>query len=146
MATMKQVEVQATLGAGMAVECRAGRHQVWIDQPRSGGGTDTGPTPLELLFCSLAGCIASVGRIVAHQRKINLRAMRVTVAGELDVDALLGKSKRNRSGFSGIVVRAQVDADLTAEQKAEFLREVDERCPVSDNLRQLTPVRTELLA
>jgi len=145
MATMKKVEIRATLGPGMKIECRAGQHVVLIDQPRTGGGTDTGPTPLEYLLCALAGCIGSVGRIVAHQKKIALRGMEVSVSGELDVDVLLGKAKQNRAGFPGITVRAKIDADLTEEQKLEFLREVDERCPVSDNLRQLTTVTTEVV-
>jgi len=145
MATMKKVEIRATMGAGMRIECRAGQHTVLIDQPKSGGGTDTGPTPLEYMFCALAGCIGSIARIAAYQKKIALRGMEVTVEGELDVDTLLGKSKQNRAGFPGITVRAKIDADLTDEQKREFLKEVDERCPVSDNLRQLTTVMTEVV-
>ena len=145
MATMKKVQIAATLGPGMKIESRAGNHLVCIDQPRTLGGTDTGPTPLEYLFCALAGCIASVARIVAHQRKVQLRGMEVTVEGEVDVDTLLGKTRQSRSGFVGITVRAKIDADLSPEQKREFLKEVDERCPVSDNLRQLTPVTTELI-
>lgn len=38
------------------------------------------------------------------------------------------------------------DADLTDAQKAEFPREVDERCPVSDNLKQVTTVTTEVIS
>ncbi len=143
MATMKKVEIRANLGTGMKIECRAGQHAVLIDQPKSGGGTDTGPTPLEYLFCALAGCIASVGRIAAHQKKIALRGMEVVVSGELDVDALLGKATPNRAGFPGIAVRVKIDADLSDEQKAAFLHEVDARCPVSDNLRQVTTVTVE---
>jgi uncharacterized OsmC-like protein len=144
VAAMKKVEIRAAMGAGMRIECSTGRHTVLIDQPRPAGGTDAGPTPLEYLFCSLAGCIGSVGRIVAHQKKIALRGMEISVGGELDTDVLLGRSKQNRAGFSGIAVRVKIDADLTDEQKREFLREVDERCPVSDNLRQLTTVTAEV--
>ena len=50
-----------------------------------GGGADKGPTPLEYLFVALAGCIGSIGRIVATQRKLNVRGMEITVEGELDV-------------------------------------------------------------
>ncbi|NQT93836.1 MAG: OsmC family protein [Lentisphaerae bacterium] len=145
MATRKKVEIRANMGAGMKVECRAGQHVVLIDQPRSDGGTDTGPTPLEYLLCALAGCIASISRIAAHQKKIALRGMEVTVEGDLDVDTLLGKSQQSRAGFPGITVRAKIDADLTDEQKREFLKEVDERCPVSDNLRQVTTITTEVV-
>ena len=145
MATMKKVEIQAVMGSGMKIECHAGQHTVLIDQSKTGGGTDTGPTPLQYLFCSLAGCIGSIARIAAHQKKIELRGMEVTVSGELDVETLLGKAKENRAGFGGITVRVKIDADLTDEEKSEFLREVDERCPVSDNLKELTTVTTEVV-
>ncbi|MEW6756240.1 MAG: OsmC family protein [Candidatus Latescibacterota bacterium] len=145
MAMMKPVEISATLGPGMKTESRVRGHVVLIDQPKELGGTDTGPTPLEYLFCSLAGCITTIGRIVAHQQKIALRGMEVRVSGALDVNTLLGKSQETRAGFTGITVQVRLDADLTAEQKRAFLRQVDERCPVSDNVRQLTPLTTELV-
>lgn len=144
MSSMKKVEIVATLGSGMKIESRARGHLVVIDQPKSAGGMDAGPTPLEYLMFALAGCIGSIGRIVAHQKKIVLRGMEISVSGELDTDVLLGKSLENRAGFGGIVVRAKIDADLTDEQKREFLREVDERCPVSDNLRKVTSVLAEV--
>ena len=146
MAAMKKVEIRAAMGPGMKMECRAGQHTVLIDQPKPAGGTDAGPTPLEYLLCSLAGCIGSIGRIVAHQKKIGLRGMEIRVSGELDTDVLLGKSRQSRAGFGGLTVRAKIDADLTDEQKREFLKEVDERCPVSDNLRQVTEVVTEVVS
>ena len=141
----KRVEIVAKLGPGMKIESEVRNHRVVIDQPKPAGGTDGGPTPLEYVFCALAGCIGSIGRIVAHQKKIALRGMEISVSGELDVDVLLGKSKQNRAGFGGITVRARIDADLTDEQKREFLKEVDERCPVSDNLRQVTSVVAEVV-
>lgn len=146
MSSMKKVEVVATLGPGMKIESRVREHSVVIDQPKPAGGTDAGPTPLEYLMLALAGCIGSIGRIVAHQKKIALRGMEINVSGELDTDVLLGKSKENRAGFGGLVVRAKIDADLTDEQKREFLKEVDERCPVSDNLRKVTSVVAEVAA
>jgi len=140
----KKVEIVATLGPSMKIDSQVRTHHMVIDFPKPAGGTDAGPTPLEYLLCALAGCIGSIGRIVAHQRKIALRGMEIAVSGELDVDVLLGKSKANRAGFGGIVVRVKIDADLTDEQKREFLKEVDERCPVSDNLRQVTSVVAEV--
>jgi len=79
MATMKTVKVEAKLLDKFKIEARARDHVVAIDQPAAGGGTDAGPTPLEYLLISLAGCLASVARIVAYQKKITLRSMRVAV-------------------------------------------------------------------
>jgi len=35
-------------------------------------------------------------------------------------------------------VRAKIDADMTKEEKEAFLHEVDRRCPVSDNIHNVT--------
>ena len=146
MSGAKRVEIVAVLGPGMRIESQVRNHRVVIDQPKPAGGTDAGPTPLEYQMVALAGCIGSIGRIVAHQKKIALRGMEISVSGELDTDVLLGKSTQDRAGFGGLTVRAKIDADLTPEQKREFLKEVDERCPVSDNLRQVTSLVTEVVA
>lgn len=43
-------------------------HRITVDQPGSDGGTDTGPTPTELLVASLASCVAFYGQrfLVRH--------------------------------------------------------------------------------
>lgn len=143
MAT-KKVTVTATLGQSFTVESDMRGHRLFVDQPTNAGGADKGPTPLEYLFLALGGCIASVGRIVAMQQRLTVRGMEVTVEGDLDVDFLLGKSRDGRAGFGAIVVRVAIDSDMTEAEKRAFLKEVDRRCPVSDNLLQTTPVHVEL--
>ncbi len=144
VAAVKKVAVEATLGAGFTIESQIRGHKLYVDQPADAGGRDAGPTPLEYLFLSLAGCIATLARIVAKQKRIDLRGVRVGVSGELDVSVLLGRGAENRSGFTGITVTVDIDADLSREEKAHFLEEVDRRCPVSDNLKALTPVSVVL--
>ena len=141
---MKKISVQAKLGPAFAIEVAAGTHVLKIDQPKSGGGTDTGPSPLEYLFAALAGCVGSIGRIVASQQKLPVRDMDIRVEGELDPAVLLGRSTGTRAGFQQIVVTVDVDADLSEEQKRAFLQEVDRRCPVSENLLNATPVAVRL--
>ena len=140
MATVKKVRVEAHLGERFKIESTIGNHTLVVDQPKTGGGEDAGPTPLEYFFLSLAGCIATIARIAAKQKRINLRAMDVTVEGDLDVEALMGRKPDAHSGFGGITVRARIDADLTKEEKEAFLHEVDRRCPVSDNIHNVTPM------
>jgi len=140
VATIKHVVVEARMGERFKIESTIGNHTVVVDQPKAGGGEDAGPTPLEYFFLSLAGCIATIARIAAKQKRINLRGMDVKVEGELDVEGLLGRNPDAKSGFRGITVRAKIDADLTKEEKEAFLHEVDRRCPVSDNIHNATPV------
>jgi len=144
MPTLKPVQVEATLGSKFTIESQIRGHTLFVDQPPSGGGDDAGPTPLEYLLLSLAGCIGTIARIVARQKRIELRGMTVRVEGELDVEVLLGKSRENRAGFTGFKVVVSMDADLTREEKEAFLHEVDQRCPVSENLKSLTPITLEV--
>ena len=144
MPAMKTVEVEAKLGERFVIESQVRGHKLFVDQPAAAGGQDFGPTPLEYLFLSMGGCVGSIGRIVANQKRIPLRGMRVTVSGALDTNTLMGKATENRAGFTGIIVKVEVDADLSQEEKQQFLEEIDRRCPVSDNLQNLTRVSFEL--
>ena len=136
----KTVTVESKLNEKVVIESDIRGHKVVIDQPSNAGGTDTGVTPLELLFASLAGCIGTIGRIVAMQKRIDLKGMNIKVEGDLDTDGLLGKPIEGRVGFEGITITVDVDAEMTAEEKEAFLHEVDRRCPVSENLLHATPV------
>lgn len=141
----KRVSVTAHLSEGYRIDADIRGHQVAIDQPRSSGGTDTGPTPLELFHFSLAGCIGSIARIAAMQQKINLRAMSITVEGDLNPAGLLGKESPDRTGFQSVQISAAIDADLDEEQKQRFLDEVCSRCPLHDNVHYETRISHHLL-
>ena len=139
MATLKTVSINAKLQEGYKVEGMLGDRVLYVDQPKS-GGTDAGPTPLEYFLLSLAGCIAIVSRIIANQKKIPFRSIELTIQGYLDLDALLGKMTETRAGFGGIEIKANIDADMSAEEKMEFLHEVDKRCPLSDTIAHGTQI------
>jgi uncharacterized OsmC-like protein len=141
VANVKRVRVDAHMGERFRIESTIGNHALVVDQPKAAGGEDTGPTPLEYFFLSLAGCIATIARIAAKQKRIALRSMDVTVEGDLDVEGLLGRNPDAYSGFSGITVKVKMDADMTQQEKDTFLREVDRRCPVSANIHDATAVR-----
>ena len=141
----KSVVVESKLGDKFLIESDIRGHKVVIDQPANAGGTNTGPTPLELMLASLAGCIGAIGRIVAMQKRIELRGMDIKVEGPLDVDGLLGKPIDGRVGFGGFTITVDVDADMTDEEKNTFIHEVDARCPVSENLLNATPISIKCL-
>lgn len=140
----KQVQITATMGKGFKVECKAGAHTVMIDQPTAAGGTDAGPTPLAYLHVALAGCICAIGRIIASQRRLDIRGITVKTDGELDVDGLLGKEVDGRVGFTGLNAVVEIDADMSREEKEALLHEIDARCPISENISNATPVSVRL--
>ncbi len=140
MPTMKTVKVSATGPEKWAVKTQAGDHTLIVDQPESLGGENKGPSPLDYVFIALAGCLVTISKIVANQRKINLRGVEVEVKGDINLAVLRGQEKDDRAGFQNINVEMKIDADLTPEEKREFVEEVDKRCPVSENLMNTTPL------
>jgi putative redox protein len=144
MASLKTVKVTATGPDGWVVRTMSGKHESIVDQPEELGGTDSGPSPLDYIFVALGGCLVTIAKIVAGQQKIDLRGVEVEITGDLNLDVLRGQEKNERSGFTSINAKVKVDADLTKEEKEAFLEEVDRRCPVSDNLINLTPVTIQL--
>ncbi|HNT55037.1 MAG TPA: OsmC family protein [Anaerolineaceae bacterium] len=136
----KTVSIKAVQVEGFKIETRSRDHIALVDQPVAGGGTDSGPSPLEYLFISLAGCIATIGQIIAKQRHLPVRNISVDVEGELDTDVLMGKRADIRAGFSDIRVHVKIDADMTQAEKEQFLQDIDARCPISDNIHGTTPL------
>lgn len=140
MATLKKVTIEAKQIHGFRIETKSRQHIAYVDQPPVGGGEDSGPTPLEYLFISLAGCIITIGHLIARQRRYNVRGIEVSVEGEVDTEVFQGKSTANRAGFQSIRVITRIDADMTQVEKEQFLHEIDARCPISDNIHNLTPI------
>jgi putative redox protein len=52
MADINEVVVRGS-AAGFAHEILLGRHRLTADEPVAAGGTDTGPTPYDLLLAAL---------------------------------------------------------------------------------------------
>jgi putative redox protein len=145
MAKMKTISVEAKLDQKFKLEVKAGNHTVYVDQPTNAGGMDAGPNPIEYLFTSLAGCIATTARIIAIQKRIKLNSMDIKVEGAFDTEIILGKSKENRPGVSGINVTLNIDAEMSKEEKEAYVQEIESRCPVSDNLEHPTSLKVEIV-
>jgi uncharacterized OsmC-like protein len=138
------MRVQGQMEQGFAVTMQCGSHTLVMDQPRAAAGTDAGPTPLDVVLAALGGCFGTIGRFLAHQRKIELRGMRFDIEADYDPDGLLGRNLDVRPGFQAIRLGVDIDADLTTEQKQEFLQEVERRCPLADNLLHGVQLHTQL--
>lgn len=117
-------------------------HNFIIDQPPSAGGEGEGPNPLELFLSSLAGCFCAIGKIISNQKQLNIRGLHVKISGEIDKSFLLGKTKEGRAGFTEIRSYVTVNADMTDIEKADFVNEIERRCPIADNMSNKTKLIT----
>jgi putative redox protein len=100
-----------------------GRHSVVVDEPERLGGTDTAPTPYELLAASLAGCIAITIRLYARRKAWDL--------GDFGVEVCLDREDQPTS----CAVTLTLPDDLDDEQR-ERLHRVAKACPVSRTLAE----------
>ncbi|MGZ7039915.1 MAG: OsmC family protein, partial [Thermoanaerobaculia bacterium] len=63
-------------------EVSAGKHRFVADEPASAGGTDTGPTPYDLLSAALGTCTSMTLNFLAKRENIPLEGVEVSVAND----------------------------------------------------------------
>jgi len=137
ISTMK-LNTSVNEGFETKVECS---QNFTIDQPTAMGGNGAGPNPLEVFLSSLGACICAIGRIIANQKRLDVRGIHVKVEGDIDKDYLLGKTIEGRAGFTEIRTFVDVDADMTIEEKEAYIQEVESRCPIADNILKTSVVK-----
>ena len=103
-----------------------------------------GPSPLEYILAGYAGCINAVGKIVAKEHGIVLKSLQVELSATLSLDKYQGKISDERAGFRSIEVIVKPTSDATLEELQHWLRAVENRCPVQDNLTNPTPISVVL--
>jgi putative redox protein len=112
------VKVSARRRKGLAHSLTAGKHTLIADEPPDKGGTDTGPTPVQLLALSLASCTAVTVEMYAERKEWDL--------GDLTVDVDYDVEPKGTSRFDVVI---QIPGDVSEEQ-LERIGKIAQRCPV----------------
>lgn len=110
-----------------------------VDEPSSLGGTDDGPNPVEYLLGAWAGCLNVVAHTVGEERGIDLESVAIAIEGDLDPRKFLGVDENVRAGYQEIDVRIEVESDADEDALEALGAEIEERCPVGDNISNPTP-------
>ncbi len=111
-----------------------------VDEPAELGGTDVAPNPVEYILAGYAGCINVVAHIVAKELDITLNDLKVDIEGYLNPNRLFGVSSAERAGYSSIKVNLKTTTQLDKTTKEQWLSQIEDRCPVNDNLTNKTPI------
>jgi uncharacterized OsmC-like protein len=109
------------------------------DEPRGMGGTDSAPNPVEQLLAALGNCLAVGYALNASAAGITIRDLRIDLAGDLDLHALLGLAD-GHAGFSAIRVAVHLDTDADEAAVAELHKKVAATSPVGQTLSKAIPV------
>jgi uncharacterized OsmC-like protein len=111
-----------------------------MDHPEIFASEDKGATPVEMVLTGLAGCLTAGVAAVAQYRKIQLRSVKATLEGSMDIQGILGIDSDVRNGFDGITVKFDIDADATKAEIEALVAQSQKRSAVYDALTNPTNV------
>lgn len=114
------------------------------DHPEVFASEDHGATPVELVLAGLASCLTAGVASVAQMRAIQLRSVKATVEGGMDVRGILGADADVRNGFDGIKVTYEIDADATPDEIRAVVAQSQKRSAVYDVITNPTNIRVEV--
>jgi len=124
-------------------EVVAGSHQFLADEPGTLGGSDTGPSPYDLLLGALGACTVMTLRMYAARKEwplehvsISLRHSKIYAKDCAECETQTGKIDRIDRDIT-------LQGDLDADQRARLLQIAD-MCPVHRTLHSEIEIVTSL--
>jgi uncharacterized OsmC-like protein len=127
-----------------AQQIAVGPHQLSADEPFAAGGTETGPTPYQLLLAALGSCTSMTLAAYARHKQWPLLAVRVRLRHSR-IHAVDCVRCETQVGLLDRIDRdIELDGALTGEQRARLL-EIADRCPVHRTLKAEIDISTRLV-
>ena len=125
---------------GYAQEIAIGAHRLMGDEPVAAGGTDTGPSPYNLLLAALGSCTSMTIALYARRRKwplehvtVRLRHSRIHAEDCADCEEMDVRVER--------IEREIALAGALSDEQRKALLAIAEKCPVHRTL--MSGVRIE---
>jgi uncharacterized OsmC-like protein len=114
------------------------------DHPEIFASEDHGATPVEFVLVGLASCLTAGIASVAQNRSIQLRSVKATLTGAMDIQGILGIDPEVRNGFNDIKVHYDIDADASQEDIEALVAQSQKRSAVFDIVTNPTNVVVEV--
>ena len=114
------------------------------DHPAVFAAEDNGATPVEYLLVGLAGCLTAGVASVAQNRNVQLRSVKATLEGAMDIQGILGIDSEVRNGFDNVKVVFDIDADATQDDIEAIVAQSQKRSAVFDIITNPTNVTVEV--
>jgi uncharacterized OsmC-like protein len=129
---------------GYQTESELGAHQpVKGDEPEALAGTDTGPTPEEMLLGAVGQCLAVGYAGAAASRGIKIESLEIDVRGKVNLSAAYGVQE-GHPGFDRIDVDVHLDAGAEPEELEDLHKKVVERAPIPNTVARPVEVNARL--
>lgn len=133
---------ESALQDGFHSEVKLRDHQLTVDEPKGIGGSDRGPTPVELVLAALGSCQEITYRAFATAMGIPLDGVSAQVEGDIDFRGFFAIDPTVRPGFGALRVQITLRSSAPEADIARLVEAVNSHCPVLDMLN--SPVPTTL--
>jgi len=137
--THSQTSIQSFFGLG-AQQTHKTEFTFDTDHPEIFASEDKGATPVEMVLAGLAGCLTAGVASIAQLRKIQLRSVKATLEGAMDIQGILGIDSDVRNGFNDIKVNFEIDADASKDDIEALVAQSQKRSAVFDIVTNPTNV------
>ena len=117
------MKATVTRESGHRHSVRIRHHELVLDEPADVGRTDDGPSPLELLSASLAGCVAVTIEMYAARKNWDV--------GALEIECNFTPPERGCPTQFKLVYRLP---DTLTDEQVERLTAIASKCPVHRTL------------
>jgi putative redox protein len=129
--------------SGLAQEIVSGKHRWRADEPAP-FGTDSGPSPYELLLAALGACTSMTLRLYAQRKGMDLQHITIRLR-HFRIHAEDCRDCETKEGFVDRIEREiELTGNLDEAQKLRLL-EIAERCPVHRSLKSELSIHTSVL-
>ena len=137
--THSQTSIQGFYGLG-SQQSHKTEFTFDTDHPEIFASEDKGATPVEMVLAGLAGCLTAGVASIAQLRKIQLRSVKATLEGAMDIQGILGIDSDVRNGFNDIKVNFEIDADASKDDLEALVAQSQKRSAVYDVITNPTNV------
>jgi putative redox protein len=141
--TLEGVVVVRGAADGFVQEIAAGSHQFRSDEPTSVGGSNTGPTPYDLLLAALGSCTSMTVSMYARRKQWPLERVTVHLRHSRVHAEDCAACETQDAKLTVIERDIQLDGPLGQDQRARLLA-IANRCPVHLTLTSRIDIRTRL--
>jgi len=135
--------IQGFHGAGREDDSRSEPFVFVNGEPPVLLGNNEGANPVEFLLHALAGCVTTTFILHAMARGVHVRELSTELAGEIDLQGLLGLDESVPAGYEQIRVRMRVAADCSEAELEDLLAWTVQRSPVCNTICRPVPVTVE---